>query len=1849
MLYKKNSALELNNYRRIGLEMTVYKLWTRMVTFAMADRAERQGMLSASQAGFRSKRSTAQQIELMVMALEDAYWFKNDVYLLQADMTEAFDTISHDKLLCVLYDLGFPTDAIEVVKDLYMSAHTKIKTPYGSTPEIPIDRGTIQGDSLSPFLFVLYMEPLLRFLHAGGHAYAPSALKQSPIGLSAKTMSSITYADDLNLLTGGRTALTDLKRQASKVDAYTTWGHLVVNNTKTTVTGALYHTQPHKPYDLDRLREQLEGAIRMQGKPITFHHPKDPFRHLGVLLTMDLNYKAQFQATLTYLSEAAHSMKQSRASCAQKMRTLRTSLRPAVAYVLTVAPFSQAELSRLDGVLTRMAKQAHGLAVSMPRYAAHEDTAKGGLGCPSIAVEQTTISIQRLTRSLNDKGTLGHMTRGLLQHQQHAASALSVAKLPQVARYCMRLRQAMALKAADMVMQKEGHPSLQLGSMSSLAQGLAQTLSTDSKWEARMVEDIHMLYEVGVTSIENMLSADRQTVLAESALGLLVAKRKVRAKHKSAWARIMHYLHTGQVWEEKGSPPDCYDRPLPLLSSFYRNMKERWPSNPTAWKTGAQQGSMTGIHSLIQMHHRRDSQALTARDEVAQYVMKLASNEQLAANTSYRDTVEYETNPVNRHTKTGHAQYRDLMAPVSRTTRRGRRQPTLTNEQRELLVALGDQHSHTTERITGIAGLCNSYDQQQARVQWGPCVQPGWQIEIQKQQQGYHTKEVHIATSQDLREFGLDIWRPCEYCTSQAMLRAKDTRQCTVCARAYHTACIEKVEATKSDSQPYTCRECSLSGHTSAPEEVKLYRVEWAVKEEAIDNVRRWATEEALRQLEEALTEQLAKQGRPAEMPKRCDTSRSAVMPHPDERMYDITIGDPIRKKLIIHTDPFDPHLDVAPLDRRRAYVRDVPHLDAQGNHTNTEMCVVYGKDGRSAFRVTAAIAARLKAAFDIVRARHPEIHARFQVESFDDELYRLAVRYQHEGTTLADKCKFWGLPAELVHTIMAATQATTEVHGHALTLAPCTACWHSLHPRDQVVGSSGHPYGVRWTGSVLAIPEFDIHEATRTVDWAIRSVRAATTATLIMVIAIVNHATDDDTPYMQLLRRNQDVCLPVCTFSRDAIKLQPPANMPLAEGVTLKWKFRLVAIGNVEGFRQHCPLNDSTWRTNFELSVSSCLPRPDKGRAVTFEKLGDWRQMWAESASDPAQRWQRKASNRFRRRPVGDNTQMVIPIPEYQPHAIRELKYPGLTPNSASMLDIDVNAPLEFDELTYGHTALIEKFKADQGLLPDVIHDASNYMFSDGSKQQGTPDDAPGIGAAVYNPRTDHATTIHVAWEGEGADAKSNTIQRAELAGIVVALKNGDECRWPDGSVHIATDSLASIYALAKNLRRPQDTGEHTHLNILQQFKQLLRDAPGKVHVHKVKAHIGIIGNELADLAAKAVATGHTIAEEIFATPSHNRSATHWPHKVHVHTNDKGQTTKTITPLRDLGDTLKQQAHTHGKYGQAKTDGVYVDAWKRADASIHHDMSHIFMTTRKVRFRARKKVLQYRWGLLPTARWLHKIGKSPTNTCPLCGGEDGGHHVLSGCPRLSPAFTDRHNAAGTELAEAVGKGDLGHCVWMTDVGWARRRSRAEIPEQVQLNRFMQNVTFPYWVPYQLVNALTAYKESVPDMLLVQSVDEGTNYILVELKYCRDTDRIGQQERAAAQHQALKTLISNHDPLAGVVQVTITLGVSGVIYKDFFEDMRKLGVYGAAATALAKRLHLLAVEHVEKIWALRTHLLQGSRSRLASDRKRGTYRKLGRATKARTGRTTTAASHSRHDKRTAGSLEPDHRKKRRTR
>ena len=144
-----------------------------------------------------------------------------------------------------MYGLGFPTDAIDAVNNLYDNAPTQVKLPSGvCTGQIPVERGTIQGDTLSPFLFLLYMETPLQWLHVGGRGYVHTCIpKENELQTHlANNISSASFVDDLLCPTDN---LKKLKAQANKLTLYSNWAGLVISGSKTKVTISL-NTSPSK-------------------------------------------------------------------------------------------------------------------------------------------------------------------------------------------------------------------------------------------------------------------------------------------------------------------------------------------------------------------------------------------------------------------------------------------------------------------------------------------------------------------------------------------------------------------------------------------------------------------------------------------------------------------------------------------------------------------------------------------------------------------------------------------------------------------------------------------------------------------------------------------------------------------------------------------------------------------------------------------------------------------------------------------------------------------------------------------------------------------------------------------------------------------------------------------------------------------------------------------------------------------------------------------------------------------------------------------------------------------------------------------------------------------------------------------------------------------------------------------------------------------------------------------------------------------------------------------------------------------------------------------------------------------
>jgi hypothetical protein len=110
------------------------------------------------------------------MALEDARATNQNIYMLAVDFSSAFNMLDQDKLLQIMFDLGFPTDAVDAVRP--MKARPRACDGDKTAPPIPMERQ--HSGRLAPLLFLLYIEPLLRWIHVGGRGYRFGCLPTRP-------------------------------------------------------------------------------------------------------------------------------------------------------------------------------------------------------------------------------------------------------------------------------------------------------------------------------------------------------------------------------------------------------------------------------------------------------------------------------------------------------------------------------------------------------------------------------------------------------------------------------------------------------------------------------------------------------------------------------------------------------------------------------------------------------------------------------------------------------------------------------------------------------------------------------------------------------------------------------------------------------------------------------------------------------------------------------------------------------------------------------------------------------------------------------------------------------------------------------------------------------------------------------------------------------------------------------------------------------------------------------------------------------------------------------------------------------------------------------------------------------------------------------------------------------------------------------------------------------------------------------------------------------------------------------------------------------------------------------------
>ena len=159
------------------------------------------------------KAEEPDQIANILWIIKKARDFQKNIYFCFIDYARAFNCVDHNKLWKILKEMGIPDHLTCLLRNLYAGQEAIVRTGHGTTDWFQIGKGVCQGCILSPCLFNLYAEYIIR--NAGLEE------AQAGIKIAGRNINNLRYADDTTLTAESeelRSLLRKVKEESEKVD-----------------------------------------------------------------------------------------------------------------------------------------------------------------------------------------------------------------------------------------------------------------------------------------------------------------------------------------------------------------------------------------------------------------------------------------------------------------------------------------------------------------------------------------------------------------------------------------------------------------------------------------------------------------------------------------------------------------------------------------------------------------------------------------------------------------------------------------------------------------------------------------------------------------------------------------------------------------------------------------------------------------------------------------------------------------------------------------------------------------------------------------------------------------------------------------------------------------------------------------------------------------------------------------------------------------------------------------------------------------------------------------------------------------------------------------------------------------------------------------------------------------------------------------------------------------------------------------------------------------------------------------------------------------------------------------------
>ena len=266
-LPKKGNLQECDNWRGITLLSVPSKIFCRIL-LKRVDRAI-DPRLRQEQAGFRKGRGCIDQIFTLRNIIEQCLEWNVPLYINFVDFKKAFDSVHRETLWRILLSYGVPPKIITLISMFYSHFECSVILNNTLTEWFPVESGVRQGCILSPILFLVTIDWIMR-----------KTTTDKPRGIQWTLFSQLEdldFADDLALVSSKHS---HLQEKTDRLGNFAAQAGLTVSTSKTQVMF---------------INPKVTAPTTINGKPL---ESVDDFTYLGSLISKDNGAQKDIKARL---------------------------------------------------------------------------------------------------------------------------------------------------------------------------------------------------------------------------------------------------------------------------------------------------------------------------------------------------------------------------------------------------------------------------------------------------------------------------------------------------------------------------------------------------------------------------------------------------------------------------------------------------------------------------------------------------------------------------------------------------------------------------------------------------------------------------------------------------------------------------------------------------------------------------------------------------------------------------------------------------------------------------------------------------------------------------------------------------------------------------------------------------------------------------------------------------------------------------------------------------------------------------------------------------------------------------------------------------------------------------------------------------------------------------------------------------------------------------------------------------------------------------------------------------------------------------------------------------------------